>query len=422
MADALTKYEDQQQKLRDEHGYVEEDERGDEDFDYNTSIPEVNPEVYKDVEPLLFRGFLTLPASINGVPFVFKSLNHHEYNRVSLYQNSGNSYEQTQRYYNTFLSYGVLLVGGKNILPEREDALGDLVSFFEGLNKEVKATVIRYISDINRRATRATILTEAYFIEPASRLRWAQAQGLDLSSPAITGFGGTQNLGLNWSQLTWRALNHFEDLKDQSERDWENTKFIASATAGKGMNKVYSQDKRRRQAEKEAKIERREKLIRHVLLNEPLEGPIQGPIQVARTVEELNTQLERDLKGEQDWHDKVISAHENRAQQGYLDRMDYVRKLREKHIEEYGDRAVISSTEIKGLTPGDVQRRIQERQKSIVEGLARQAEFPELMDEKHAEFTEKWMNQKPTVQSPPSVMPAQVPTRPQGKPFNGGNL
>jgi hypothetical protein len=143
---------------------------------------------------------------------------------------------------------------------------------------------------------------------------------------------------------------------------------------------------------------------------------------VARTVEELNTQLERDLKGEQDWHDKVISAHENRAQQGYLDRMDYVRKLREKHIEEYGDRAVISSTEIKGLTPGDVQRRIQERQKSIVEGLARQAEFPELMDEKHAEFTEKWMNQKPTVQSPPSVMPAQVPTRPQGKPFNGGNL
>jgi hypothetical protein len=179
MSDALTKYEDQQQKLRDEHGYVEEDERGDEDFDYNTSIPEVNPEVYKDVEPLLFRGFLTLPASINGVPFVFKSLNHHEYNRVSLYQNSGNSYEQTQRYYNTFLAYGVLLVGGKNLLPEREDALGDLVSFFEGLNKEVKAAVIRYISDINRRATRATILTEAYFIEPASRLRWAQAQGLD---------------------------------------------------------------------------------------------------------------------------------------------------------------------------------------------------------------------------------------------------
>ena len=226
--------------------------------------------------------------------------------------------------------------------------------------------------------------------------------------------------GLNWSQLTWRALNHFEDLKEQAERDWENTKFVASAMAGKGMNKVYGQDKRRRQTEKETKIERREKIIRHALLNEPLDGPSQSPIKVARTVEELNTQLERDLKGEQDWHDRVIASHEHRLQKGYDDRMEHVRQLREKHIEEYGDKAIIASTEIKGLDRSQVQQRLSDRQKEIAKSLATQQKYPELMDEKQAEFSKKWMQQKPTVQSPPSVMPAQVPNRPQGKPFNGG--
>src|SRR5690606_5211927 len=136
------------------------------------------------------------------------------------------------------------------ILATREESINELVEFFASLDKVVKQKVIRYLSEVNRRATRATILTEAYFIEPMSRLRWAQSKGLDISSPAVSGFAGTQNLGLNWAQLTWRALNHFEDQKDQAERDWENTKFVASAMAGKGMNKIYSQDKRRRQSEK----------------------------------------------------------------------------------------------------------------------------------------------------------------------------
>jgi hypothetical protein len=416
MSEPLSKYEAQQRKLREQAGLDGEEF----DLEYSPEIPEVNPEVYKDVEPLLFRGFLTLSATINGVPFVFKSLNHHEFSRIALYQSSTNAYEQVQRHYNHFLAYGVLLVGRKNVLATREEALDDLVDFFEGLDKDLKQKVIRHLSEVNRRATRATILTEAYFIEPMSRLRWAQSRGLDLTSPAISGFSGTQNLGLNWAQLTWRALNHFEDQKDQAEREWENTKFVASAMAGKGMNRIYSQDKRRRQSEKEAKVDRREKVIRHALLNEPLEGVSRGPIKVARTVEELSSQLERDLRGEQDWHDRVIAAHEHRLQQGYEDRMDHVRQLRERHIAEYGDRAVIATTDMRGLRADEVQERVSERQKAIAEGMATKARFHEFTDEKAAAFANKWHGKKPTVQRPPNVTPAQVPSRPQGRPFNGG--
>jgi len=409
----LSDYESQQGQLREDHDFDAEE------IQVNLEIPEINPEIYKDMEPLLFQGFLTVPASINGVDFVFKSLNHHEYNRLAMYR-AANDPVAMVRHYNRFLAYGVLLVDGRNMLTVRDSNIPELVEFFEGVNREARQKVIRHLSEINRRATRAIVLTEAYFIEAKSRLRWAQTKGLDLSSPAITGFQGTQDLGLNWAQLTWRALNYFEDLKEQAEREWENTKFVASAMAGKGMNKIYSQDKRRRQSERDQKVERREKIIRYALLNEPLEGSIQGPVRVARTVEELSHQLEKDLRGEQDWHDKVISDHENRIHQGYQDRMDHVRQLREEHIEKYGDRAIIATTEIGGLNPKDVQKRIKARQEAITKGLVTQSRFPELVDEKTAKFADKWMSQKPTVQSAPSVIPAQAPQRPRAKPFNGG--
>jgi hypothetical protein len=55
--------------------------------------------------------------------------------------------------------------------------------------------------------------------------------------------------------------------------------------------------------------------------DEVLDGPPPlGTYQVARTVAELSSQLERDLRGEQDWHDRVIQSHEQRLQTGYVSR------------------------------------------------------------------------------------------------------
>src|ERR1700733_9117926 len=71
--------------------------------------PEVNPEVYKDVEPLLFRGFLHVSAEINGVPFVFKSLNHHEFMLLTLMAPL-DSRKAEAYFYSTFLASGVFLV------------------------------------------------------------------------------------------------------------------------------------------------------------------------------------------------------------------------------------------------------------------------------------------------------------------------
>lgn len=383
---------------------------------------EVNPEVFKDVEPLLFRGFLHVSAEINGVSFVFKSLNHHELERLSMSVDY-DSAKGRQKFYTEFLSRGVLMVEGVNVLVEQDHWVPEAAKMFDGLEDGARRKVIRYMSDINRRANRAVLLTEAYFLENISRLRWAQYKGLDLTSPAVTGFLGTPALGLNWAQLTWRALNYFEDQKEQAEREWENAKFIASAMAGsKGLAQVNGRDKQRRDQERSERIARRDKILRAAILGEdPTEdAKVGAPMKVARTVEELADQLEKDLKGEKDWHDRVVEAHEKRAREEYQQRVQRLRAMQESHIEKFGSRPVVGGLDsFKGMTEQEVRTRIAKRQQQTAERLAKaRDDFPEAFDPKLAQFQDKW--NKPC--APCSREQSLVsPDHPRVLPFKRGN-
>lgn len=407
-------YEAQQHKLREAHGLDEDDAETPE-----VEIPEINPAVFKDVDPLLFRGFLTVPATINDVSFIFKSLNHHEFEWLSL-THTFRGAKAVQRYHAMFLAYGVAAAGGINVLKDRDEHLERLAGFFEGLPKGAQRRVVRHLSEVNRRATRAVLLTEPFVMENSSRLRWVQLKGMDLSSTAVTGFEGSQTLGLNWGQLTWRALNYLEDLKENAEREWENTKFIASSMAGKGIQRIYNADKRRRQEARTEQLARREKIIRYALLNEPLEeSRQQGNVIVARTVGELTDQLERDLKGEKDWHDRVIEDHENRVRAEMQQRAEAVHEARAAHIQQFGERPVIAQTSTTGLTRAELQKRLKERQVEVLEGMAALARHPELADPRYAQFTDKWL-QQPIVRNAPSVMPVGSRARPRTTPFRRG--
>lgn len=392
-------YSRDQAKLRQQHsGGAADEEEDDLHIDVPQGLPEVNPEVFRDVEPLLFKGFVYAAASINDVPFVFKSLNHHEFEQLNMMgvdlrtvgRNVG--HKAVLKQFNTFLAFGVLFFDGINVLSERGKYLSQIAEMFGEFNETIRRKVIYHLSEINRRANRAVLLTEAYAMEPQSRLRWAQYKGAGLMSPAVTGIAGTDALGMNWSQLMWRAINHFEDQKDAAEREWENAKFIASSMAGKGMQKVYTQDKQRRKHEREDRLERRDKILRFALLNEaPSDGSKVGAMVVARTVEELTTQLKRDLQGEKDWHDMVVDQMERRSKDDHKARMQAVRDRHASLAAEHGPRSVIGGTVAKeGLTPDEVKFRIDRRRQLAAQALAAQAALPELHDPKMAQFLDKW--------------------------------
>lgn len=377
--------------------YEEEQERLQQELDGEAirieapKDPEVDPKFYRDVEPLLFRGFLTLAAEVNGVPFVFKSLNHHEWQMLK-FMHGMRDEGPSRAFYDTFLAYGVFLVDGQNILPEREKHVAEIAKTFSDMPLAARKKLVRYMGEVNRRAAEAVTLTEAYATEMYSRFRWAQLRGIDLMQPTVTGIPGTERLGMNFGQLLWRALNHYADQKEMVEHEWENAKFIGSTMAGKGMSKVHSHDDRRRKKEREDRIARKDKILRQVILGEEEEKVVEGGAMkiVANSVEELASQLEKDLRGEKDFHDMVVEAEERRAREAVAERRQQLQAMAAEWDEKYSGRHLIGGTDAAGLTPAQVQERINQNRQLRAQAAANRMSVPEVEDPKAAEFHRKW--------------------------------
>jgi hypothetical protein len=384
---------DSKQAYLEEQGKLQAELDGEAPDDLHIEIPkdpEVDPRIYRDVEALLYRGFIYIPAEINDVAFVFKSLNQHEFDliQMTLGHKSGDA-AGMRKFYNLFLAYGVLMVDGSIILSDRDRWLPDIAKLFDGLSSQARTKVIRHMSEINRRASAAVTLTEAYAMEVSSRFRWSQLRGIDLAKPSLTGIRGTEYLGLNWAQLTWRALNSFEDMRDISEREWENAKFIGACYAGKSVSKVYSHDNRRRREEADARRSRKDHLLRHVILGAPLEDGIERKgdqiVVSAKTVDELADQLQKSLKGEKDWHDEVVNAIEERVRLQHQQQADRLQSLTEENERLYGDRRVIGTSTMEGLTLEDVAKRLEARQRAAASQVR-----PDMDEGKHSEFLDRW--------------------------------
>ena len=362
--------------------------------------PEVNPEVYRDVMPMLFRGFLTVSAKIGGATFVFKSLNHHEFGMLQLMgvMDKDAGYRQ----WDMLLAYNVLMIDGQNVLIERERWVPKIIETFGQMDHKPKQHIIRHMSEINRRANNAVHMSECYSLEVYSRYRWAQLQGIDLCSTTTTGFPGTERLGLNWAQLTWRAINYYEDMRESHEREWDNAKFVASSMAGKGIQKIYQQDNDRRQKDREERVARKDRILREVLLGEKTPDKakqLAGAVLTgASTVEELAKQLESDLRGEKDWHDQVIEAHEQSIKRNVQGRQEQVRQLNQKHEEEFGGKKLLGgTTDFSGLSIAEVQERITRRKQIEAQQASKRIIRPErpeiaevLQDPKSRGFMDKW--------------------------------
>jgi len=375
--------------------------------------PEVNPEVYNDVAPLLFRGFLTIPVTINNVRFVLKTLNHHEFELMRWMGFEGAAF------WDYFLAYAVLYVDGKNVLLDRDTWLNRIAQTFHDMDRGARQKIIRHLSELNRRAAHATTLTEAYAMEPYSRFRWGQLQGLDLSHTSVTGIAGTDTLGLNWAQLVWRALNYYEDMSQRVEREWEHAKFVGSCFAGKGVQKIYNQDNDRRQKDHVSRIARRDQILRHVFEGASLEqektkdGRI---VATAKTVEELADQLEKSLRGEKDFHDQVIEEWEARTRKQAEERQQHLQSLMQRNEAIFEGRGVIGEASFEGLSAAEVAERMARRKQYEAQANARMQLHPELTDPKMAEFMGKHFPARSPDAEPPRVVPL-VQQRDVGKPF-----
>lgn len=283
---------------------------------------QVDNSVWEELEIYLFRSFLTSPAIIADQHFVFKTLNHHEIANINFHKPiRGTSEEVQKRYRSTLIAYSVFMIDGENVLHQRAEYLRKLINVFGKMDNAALEVIVQNLSHLNKRATFLFPLTESYVHENRSRFKWYHIKQTSINSPIVTGITGTDILGMNYCQQMWTTLNHLQDIKEEMERDWSNSKFIGSCFNSKGVRPIEEKDRGRREKERQDQEDLKMKVLyRYLNRNEKGESVEPKDVMtlpdgrkvivesrsIAESVDELAEQLSSSLSGEKDAHDEII--------------------------------------------------------------------------------------------------------------------
>lgn len=288
---------------------------------------DIDEAVWKDLEEYLFTGFLASRANLLGHSFVFKTLNHLEVRNIGYMRPPGS--EPSASFKAAFIAYSLFVAMGRNVLTDRAQSLHQLCELMAKVPSVYQDKILENLNALNRKANRLHPLVEAYVHESRSRYRWLYLKKLAVHSDEATGIAGTSQLGMNYCQQTWVAMNEALDRKEAIESDWNHAKFVGSCFAGKGMVSIEEQDKARRNRERQEIEEKKMQLLREYIdasAGKPIDSD-QGTVTLpdgrravvtgrfkAETAEELADQLSAALSGEKDWHDRMVAAHFRRLQ------------------------------------------------------------------------------------------------------------
>jgi hypothetical protein len=281
----------------------------------------IDDNVWEELEKYIFTGFLTSSAHILDRTYTFKTLNYHEVRNLDFFKPLRKSSLEIRTLYKAaFIAHSILYIDGENTLHNRDDHIRKLVIAISKIPAGIQEEMVNSLGALNSRANRLYPLTEVYVHENRSRFKWLHTQSTVISSPTVTGIRGTDELGLNYCQQMWVALNRLLDNREQLEADWTHAKFIGGCFAGKGIRTIEEKDKARREKEKLDLHDLKTKvLFRYLNRNAGPEDV--APKQVtlpdgrmatvekmfrAESVEELANQLSSALSNEKDYHDKVI--------------------------------------------------------------------------------------------------------------------
>ena len=276
---------------------------------------------YKDLEDLLYLGFIPHKARICGVDFVFKTVSELEYRKTSLMSGVAGDPLYNFKFHHNYLYHSLYMVNGVNILDKRDELYSELID----ISKSFPSSLIKQIFDIldklAARLNKCVGLVEAYSYESISRYNWLGKRNTILNSYMHTGIKGTESLGLNQFQKYWSVLNIREDEKEAFDDNYSLAKFVASFTDPKSVRKMDAQDK----AKKEEEVKKRERVK---LIGSEEEEKLRH-LDPTASREGIVTELEKQMRGEKDAHDKAIEDHERRLRANMLRQMQELKNMQE---------------------------------------------------------------------------------------------
>jgi hypothetical protein len=290
---------------------------------------DVNQEVWEELEKYLFDGFLTTSAFVLGKTYVFKTLNHTEVRGMDFLKPMKSSPPEVRAAFRAaFIAHSILMVDGMNALHERPKHISRLIKIMSKIPQPIQEKIVENLAAVNERAARLYPLTEIYVHENRSRFRWMQLQMIPVHSTSASGIPGTEEVGMNYVQQAWTALNRILDRREDMERDWSHAKFIGSCFNGKGVRAIDERDKARAERERTDRDDQRIQVLYNYLnrgsksaerLMELPDGRMAKVVKKFQAIspEELRDQLEAALAGEKDHHDLVVEAKQKQLIQRY---------------------------------------------------------------------------------------------------------
>lgn len=307
--------------------------------------------LYEDVVELLHAGFLTQRFEIDGIPIVLRSLNSHEVGDLILRGSQGTDIDWIRHH----ISASVYMVNGFVVEPQygSNQAWHVYQEWVRHLHYEQALVIYVYVTSLRNRVGRAIKVTDAYCHERYSRSRWRM--------------NGAPSGHWNIVQQLWVSFNEAEDNYDRDLRQWQHTRSIVGSMSGKGSKSLKeSEDKWR---EKKASETRRviEKAVNWVISGErseqkPLVVSFGGQtyevpkVHAAQTVEEMEAEMMRAVRGEKDYHDLMMDQYKEFHRKRLEEARQKQQAAREAAWGSQEESGLRGETRLVGYTPDQLSK------------------------------------------------------------------
>ena len=267
--------------------------------------------MYADVRELLEPGFLSCAVDVGTTRLVMRSLDKAD-THVSAHMVRPDSDWRVWP-----ITMSLWVVDGLEISRNDSEArryLSRLVSHLPGSAKEKLCSVL---IGFHSRMQKAISAVSAFVLEEDSRRLWKSVR--DKS-------GGIRNryrFGENGSsvQTAWAAWNEMEDSDEEEERQWMHVKMTIAPHAPKYVKKVSSADAQRLGKERS----RRSALLDAIYfawmgiegVASSLSDDRIAYVHRATTDEDLQAEMDRWKRGEEDAHDAVVREYKDNIRKGF---------------------------------------------------------------------------------------------------------
>ena len=310
--------------------------------EYDLAEAERRRFVYKDLESVLYKGFISFSTQWFGVHLSFRTPGRESQDRL-INRVEGGSKSWKIWLVSTYLQS----VDGFLVSEEHNSPWLVSQTWADKLLNVELDVLCSLCLGLKKRMDRCYKLVEAYCYEPYSRYSWRI---------------GNRPKGETYIGQVWSAINMMEDELDEDMRNWTHTRAIVGAMSGKAAKALAKSEEKYVKSRKLSAQRTIEKIINEILFGEVLPPEpeyveiggekVLMPVISPQSLESLEAEMARSMRGEKDLHDILVEDYKARAKSHMEDAKRARKEARERSIESsQGESGVI-----KAYTPEQMEQ------------------------------------------------------------------